>query len=46
VRSDFDSVEGMNFFNSRIFPTVLSIVVKNWKQPKCPSTEWINKLYI
>lgn len=27
----------------RIFLTISSIIAKNWKQPKCPSTEqWIN----
>ena len=28
-----------------MFMAALSIIAKNWKQPKCPSAdEWINKM--
>ena len=29
-----------------VFPAALSMIVKTWKQPKCPSTEeWIMKIW-
>ena len=30
-----------------MFTAVLFIIIRTWKQPRCPSTyEWIKKLYI
>ena len=32
--------------NTTMFIAALFVIVKTWKQPRCPSTEeWIKKLY-